>query len=240
MAKSIKSKQDAPEEMADIVKSNDAKFTVSGAESDAEPSDVGALLCTTRKRTGKDLQQIAEVLRIRFNYLHAIEGGRYEELPGQAYALGFIRSYAEYLGLDGDEVIRRYKEENSGMRRVVSFDFPIPMIESGVPSSALVLFAIVVGMAIYGAWYAIAASERGAVELIQEVPSRLAPLLGSNKLMPVGAENSVNILMNSNHPHRPADQWLDFLIDGHEFPEAAGSPFGLAKNLRYKPRSQGG
>ena len=46
--------------MADIVKSNDAKFTVSGAESDAEPSDVGALLCTTRKRTGKDLQQIAE------------------------------------------------------------------------------------------------------------------------------------------------------------------------------------
>src|SRR5688572_25341645 len=80
-------------------------------------SDVGTLLCASRMRLGKDLQIIADVLHIRYNYLVAIEDGRYEDLPGQAYAIGFVRAYADYLGLDGGEVVRRYKEESSGVKR---------------------------------------------------------------------------------------------------------------------------
>ncbi len=74
-----------------------------------QASDVGTLLCATRMRLGKDLQDIAAVLHIRYNFLVAIEDGRYEDLPGQAYAMGFVRAYADHLGLAGDEVVRRYK-----------------------------------------------------------------------------------------------------------------------------------
>ena len=82
-----------------------------------QASDVGTLLCATRMRLGKDLQDIAAVLHIRYNFLVAIEDGRYEDLPGQAYAIGFVRAYADHLGLDGDEVVRRYKEETAGVKR---------------------------------------------------------------------------------------------------------------------------
>ena len=100
----------------------------------AAATDVGPLLCAARMRLGKDLQAIAGLLHIRYTYLVAIEDGRFEDLPGQAYAIGFVRAYAEHLGLDGDEIVRRYKEENAGVRRKASLDFPLPAPESGVSS----------------------------------------------------------------------------------------------------------
>ena len=142
---------------------------------------IGTLLCATRMRLGKDLQQVAEILHIRYNYLVAIEDGRYEDLPGQAYAIGFVRAYADHLGLDGSEIVRRYKEQSSGTAVRTVFDFPLPAPDSGVPSGLLILVAVVLGMVVYGVWYAVAGSERAAVEVIQEVPDRLTGLLKTNE-----------------------------------------------------------
>src|ERR1700751_2411253 len=97
-------------------------------------SEVGRLLCATRMRLGKDLQQIAKVLHIRYNYLVAIEDGRYEDLPGQAYAIGFVRAYADHLELDGEEIVRRYKEDSTGLKRKAALEFSIFAPDSGVPS----------------------------------------------------------------------------------------------------------
>lgn len=140
----------------------------------AASSRVGTLLCTTRMRLGRDLHQVAATLHIRYNYLVAMEDGRYEDLPGQAYAIGFVRAYADHLGLDGDEIVRRYKEESSGLKNRPVFEFPLPTPDSGVPSGALILIALLLGMTVYGVWYAIAGSDRGAVEIIQAVPERLS------------------------------------------------------------------
>lgn len=152
--------------------------------SGAAATDVGPFLCATRMRLGKDLQAIAGLLHIRYNYLVAIEDGRFEDLPGQAYAIGFVRAYAEHLGLDGDEIVRRYKEENAGVRRKASLDFPLPAPESGVPSGMLLVVAVVMGMAVYAVWYSIAGADRRAADLIQEIPDRLATLLGPKATPP--------------------------------------------------------
>jgi cytoskeletal protein RodZ len=143
----------------------------------ASDGTVGTLLCATRMRMGKDLQQIAEILHIRYTYLVAIEDGRYEDLPGQAYAIGFVRAYADHLGLDGDEIVRRYKEDSSGLKTRAVFEFPLPTPDSGVPSGALILIAMIMGMVIYGVWYSFAGSDRSAVNVIQEVPDRLTAML---------------------------------------------------------------
>ena len=135
-------------------------------------SGVGRLLCATRMRLGKDLQYIGQVLHIRYTYLVAIEDGRYEDLPGQAYAIGFVRAYADHLGLDGDEVVRRFKEESTGLRRKAALDFPIPTPDSGIPSGLSLLGAVLLGMAVYGTWYAISRPTR-TFPLVQEVPTRL-------------------------------------------------------------------
>lgn len=146
------------------------------APAPAGPTELGKLLCATRMRVGKDLQRIADVLHIRYNYLVAIEDGRYEDLPGQAYAIGFVRAYADHLGLDGDEIVRRYKEESAGVKHKSAFEFQMPTSDSALPSGTLLLIAVVAGMVIYGVWYSIAGSDRSAVELIQEVPARLATI----------------------------------------------------------------
>ncbi len=143
-----------------------------GEVGEFKDSGVGRLLCATRMRLGKDLQHIGQVLHIRYTYLVAIEDGRYEDLPGQAYAMGFVRAYADHLGLDGDEVVRRFKEESTGLRRKAALDFPIPTPDSGIPSGLSILAAALLGMAIYGTWYGFAGMSR-TFPLVQEVPARL-------------------------------------------------------------------
>jgi cytoskeleton protein RodZ len=126
-------------------------------------------------RLGKDLQAIAKVLHIRYNYLVAIEDGRYEDLPGQAYAIGFVRAYADHLDLDGDEIVRRYKEDSTGLKRKAALDFIVPAPDSGVPSGVAILAAVGLGIAIYGIWYALSGLSHQSPPVVQEVPARLQP-----------------------------------------------------------------
>jgi cytoskeleton protein RodZ len=138
-------------------------------------SEVGRLLCATRMRLGKDLQAIAKVLHIRYNYLVAIEDGRYEDLPGQAYAIGFVRAYADHLDLDGDEIVRRYKEDSTGLKRKAALDFVVPTADSGVPSGIAILAAMGLGIAVYGVWYGLSGLGHQTPPVVQEVPARLLP-----------------------------------------------------------------
>ena len=75
---------------------------------------VSDMLRSRRMSLGYELSEIAVALRIRLAYLEAIEQGRFGDLPGAAYANGFLRTYAEHLGLDPQLVLRRFKEETSG------------------------------------------------------------------------------------------------------------------------------
>jgi cytoskeleton protein RodZ len=171
----------------------------------ASETSVGTLLCATRMRLGKDLQQIAAILHIRYNYLVAIEDGRYEDLPGQAYAIGFVRAYADHLGLDGDEIVRRYKEDSSGLKTRAVFEFPLPTPDSGVPSGALILIAMVMGMVIYGVWYAVAGADRNAVQVIQEVPDRLSALLNPDATPPIETPAAPEAVSAEDGTDVPAD-----------------------------------
>ncbi|QLH40482.1 MAG: helix-turn-helix domain-containing protein [Defluviicoccus sp.] len=76
-----------------------------------------------RLRAQKRLEDLAPQLHIRQAFLEAIENGRYELLPGPVYAQGFVRAYAESLGLDGDAVAARFKRKSPAgppSRRCVS------------------------------------------------------------------------------------------------------------------------
>jgi len=66
--------------------------------------------CAGRERPA-ETGDVAAELRIRESYLDAIERGELEALPGPAYQLGFVRAYARILGLDGDEILRRFRAE---------------------------------------------------------------------------------------------------------------------------------
>src|SRR2546422_6950397 len=70
--------------------------------------ELGSSLRETRVRRGVELAQVAAETRIRSRYLQALEDERFELLPGEAYAKGFLRTYADFLGLEGERFVDEY------------------------------------------------------------------------------------------------------------------------------------
>lgn len=114
---------------------------------------IGRLLRQTREKSGLDIAEAARSLRINLRYLEALEDSRNQDLPGTTYAIGFVRSYAEYLNLDSDEIVRRYKAEATGVGVKPSLVFPKPIPDSGVPGAAVLGLGVIVAAMAYGVWY---------------------------------------------------------------------------------------
>ncbi len=148
-----------------------------------EPA-VGALLRASRLRCGEDLRDVAALLRIRHVYLEAIEEGRYEDLPGVTYAVGFVRTYAEHLGLDAEEVVRRFKAESENLERRTELVFPSPIAERGTPGAAIIFIGVLVAALAYGAWYIGTSEDSVFDELVTPLPDRLAALLPGDAEQP--------------------------------------------------------
>ena len=143
---------------------------------DGAASGVGADLRAARERLGWELAPIAEHLRIRLAFLAAIEEGREVDLPGNAYAIGFLRSYATALGLDPDEITRRFREEARHVNRKTKLRFPAPVPDRGVPTGVVVLFGVILAIAAYAGWYRFSSTGRPEFEAVQPVPPRLLQL----------------------------------------------------------------
>ncbi len=73
-------------------------------------AELGAKIKAQRESLGLTVQEVQERTKIRGKYLRAIEAGDDKIAPGEAYFGVFIKSYAEFLGLDGLEFSRLYKE----------------------------------------------------------------------------------------------------------------------------------
>ena len=70
--------------------------------------EIGNSLREARLRQGLDFPEIEQGTKIRGKYLRALEDEQFEVLPAQPYVKGFLRSYAEYLGLDGQLYVDEY------------------------------------------------------------------------------------------------------------------------------------
>lgn len=70
---------------------------------------LGSELREARLQRGLTLEQVAYETRIRTRYLEALEDERFDDLPGEAYAKGFLRTYADFIGLDGPQMLARYR-----------------------------------------------------------------------------------------------------------------------------------
>jgi cytoskeleton protein RodZ len=136
---------------------------------------IGALLRQTRQSYGGEIDRIAATLRIRPAYLEAIEECHYNRLPGPVYALGFIRAYAIHLGLDGDEAVRRFKQEIAGFGVTRDLTFPLPLSERSIPGGSMLLAACILAICGYGLWYYVSSGERARPERVSEVPADLMP-----------------------------------------------------------------
>src|SRR5579872_3910737 len=69
---------------------------------------IGSSLKEARLRKGLDLASAAEATKIRSRHLQALEDEQFDVLPGQTYVRGFLKTYADFLGLDGQLYVDEY------------------------------------------------------------------------------------------------------------------------------------
>jgi cytoskeletal protein RodZ len=85
---------------------------------------LGSYLRVAREARGLDLRDAAQQTRISIGYLKAIEDEDFSKLPGEVFVRGFLKSYARFLGLPDDEVMKRYGE--LGKPQSTSASAPVP------------------------------------------------------------------------------------------------------------------
>jgi len=120
---------------------------------DSPLDTVGQDLREARLRRGDDLASVSKVLKIRKDYLESLEEDRLESLPGRTYAIGFIRTYADYLGLDGEKCVERYKTEIAGRHLDTAAISVIEADDRKLPGIWKVIAAALVLLLGYGAYH---------------------------------------------------------------------------------------
>lgn len=145
---------------------------------------VADTLIRARQQYGQDLRSIAQVLCIRYAYLDAIERANYENLPGPTYAVGFVRTYAEFLGLDGDSVVERFKNEVQGLDGQTKLHFPTPAPEGKMPGGAVFLVAALLFAGAYGVWFYLSNKGETIADLVSPVPEHLQELVAEEAPAP--------------------------------------------------------
>lgn len=111
------------------------------------PASVGERLAAERARQNLDLSDIAARSRIPLRHLEAIESGRHDALPAIPYSAGFVKSYANILGLDGQALSRAFREQIGEERRAYfEPEAYEPVDPSRVPSRLLAMVALGVAL----------------------------------------------------------------------------------------------
>ncbi len=93
------------------------------------PSDgkqyIGVEIKARRQEAGKSLANLAADTCIRLTYLRAIEDGNLNDLPEQAFSIGFVRNYARSLGMNGEEAVNSFRDYLS-LNAPAKIDVPAP------------------------------------------------------------------------------------------------------------------
>ena len=136
---------------------------------------VGQDLRSARLHRGDDLASVSRILKIRRDHLEALEEDRLEALPGRAYAVGFVRSYAEYLGLDAAQCVERYKLEIAGRSDNIT---PVHVIEEDearrLPQGWVIVAGVVLVLLAYGAYRLVVSADEMLTQPVTPPPPQAA------------------------------------------------------------------
>lgn len=153
------------------------------------PESVGALLKAERLKYGKSLGEVAHTLRISKQYLEIIEEGMKKDFPERVYILGFVRSYAVYLGLNADDITKRFKIELLGDYQQEPLVFLLPEAELSSPRGMILIVSAFVALLCIAGWYFYQHSND--ISVAKEIPAELQKAI-QDDLSPVPQKTHVS------------------------------------------------
>lgn len=179
--------------------------------------EIGKTLRENRERLGLTLDEIARITRIRKARLEALERGELDSMPSEAQARGFLRNYADALGLDPEGLLAQYSAKQVAVQKSPR-QKPTPRIPSsarnGRSGSELLITALValsvIAILVWGGGRifesltgdsdatTMAASAAGAQEPATQTqePTTAPPPSGGGLLLPTAASPTPTLILN--------------------------------------------
>lgn len=150
---------------------------------------IGKELRASREAMGKTPADVGAALKISASYIRAIEALDVEALPAIGYALGYVRSYAGYVGLNGAQAVARYKSdaatpEDTGRRTLPHF---VPKTKIRLPRGLIPALTVLACAGVVTFWYSSATPSIAA-------PSTLSEMLDAPRYGPEALPDDASIL----------------------------------------------
>lgn len=140
--------------MSDAVRTFTAAEIAPPAEGAADTAEsVGTTLRKAREKRGVSLPQVSRDLCLKEDVLRALESRQYSALPKVPYCFGFVRTYARHLGLEPEEMVRRFKGEIGDVPQPSKLKPPEPIRASRFAGRTALTFSVLIAAAIYAGWY---------------------------------------------------------------------------------------
>lgn len=126
----------------------------------------GRKLAEARRQLGLSIEEVAERIRVRREFLEALEDMNVKSLPGKAYALAFLRSYARELGIDDDAIVDQFQDECALGPETLVKHARAPLSRPQRERPWLAAAALVVLAAGFVGWQALGRQEQQRVETV--------------------------------------------------------------------------
>ena len=143
-------------------------------ETDIDIDDIGTILKSSRLKSKKSMEEISSELCIRKIYLTALEEGDYDTLPPIPYGVGYIRTYARYLGLNPERAVQLYKAASMREDTTETEEEIITAPEANKSNMWHIVIGIIILAVIYGGWSLYAADMEQKAEDNTVVEDQLA------------------------------------------------------------------
>jgi cytoskeletal protein RodZ len=112
--------------------------------------NISLLLKEKRLALGIDIERVSEILKIRSKYLEVIEeNSDTGDIPSPVYMLGYLKNYADFLELNGQEIIAELKASHS---ELAELNLPAPYLDDNKPNILILTLSFFLLIAIFFTW----------------------------------------------------------------------------------------
>ena len=172
--------------------------------------EIGNSLREARVRQHLDFPEIEQATKIRGKYLRALEDEHFDALPGQTYVKGFLRTYADYLGLEGQLYVDEY---NSRYVAGVEDEQPVRFRSGGGSSTRFMSSAVMIALTaivlatalVIVAWKYGGASDTGVVPPPKDTKKHVTHRQHRVVTQPTTAQTGVRLVVKA----AKGDSWLE-------------------------------
>lgn len=166
--------------------------------------DISKTISERRKSRNLTLEKVFQAIKIRVPYLTAIEEGRWDQLPADVFIRSFIKRYADYLGLDGEKLLRPYFDLNKPEIKAP----PYPQILRGGDISRLQLIIMALLGIIVIILVKVVSQERSVVIVTPPAPAVVAETSSATVVSPIQVEPPKQEEAHKIEVFSPNSLWL--------------------------------